>query len=176
MNRQEIIDVTDKWLETIVIRHNFCPFAAKPYRLGKVAFKVLEMDDVEALLLAFHDELVWLDAHAEMETSLLIFPNALSDFFEFLNVLDWCRQLLIDSGYEGAFQLPNFHPHYQFDGADRDDVTNYTNRSPFPIIQILREESVTTALKHYRHPERIPERNMEKARELGKEGFDFLKF
>lgn len=172
-DNQPIIDLTKKWIERIVIGHNFCPFAAKPFKLKKIAYKVFTQTDTEKIILSFNDELSWMNKHPDIETSLLIFSDGLIDFQDYLDVLDICNNLIVSFGYEGDYQLASFHPQYQFAGTTPDDITNFTNRSPYPIIQILRESSITAALEHYENPEEIPERNMEKAREIGKEGFEY---
>ena len=113
------------------------------------------------------DELEQLDSKEQIETALLIFPNTFDNFREYLEFLDLCQAFLLDMNYEGVYQLASFHPEYQFAGSSDDDPANYTNRSPYPMIHILRESSIEEALKHFPHPEQIPEKNIETARKIG---------
>jgi hypothetical protein len=101
------------------------------------------------------------------ETSLLIFPTALTDFNGYLDLLDIATALLTDQGYEGVYQLASFHPNYCFEGVGSDDPSHYTNRSPYPMIHILREASLEAALTKYPNPENIPVRNVRRAQSLG---------
>lgn len=108
-----------------------------------------------------------LDKDGERETSLLIFPDALSDFDEYLDVLALANAVLKESGYDGIYQLASFHPKYLFAGAAVDDAANYTNRSPYPMLHILKEASVEAALESYPNPKAISTRNVEVTRGLG---------
>jgi len=107
-----------------------------------------------------------MNTNTNIETSLLILPS-LSDFEKFLDVLDISTELLKKEGYEGIYQLASFHPRYRFLDTKIDDPSNYTNRSPYPMLHILRESSIEAAIKHYPNPEKIPDRNIEFTQELG---------
>ena len=108
-----------------------------------------------------------LDNAANRETSLLIFPRALSDFEDYLDMLEIATALLEKQGYEGVYQLASFHPKYCFAEAAPDDASNYTNRSPYPMLHILREASVEAALENFPNPENIPDRNIQLTKGLG---------
>jgi len=161
-----VISETNQWIEKIVIRHQFCPFAAKPYFAQDIGYRILIKPEMSRFADHFLAELHKLDHSERPETTLLIFPDSVQDFYDYLDLLADAEELLVDQDYEGIYQLASFHPHYQFAGTTPDDVTNKTNRSPYPIIQILRENSISKALENFANPEEIPVRNMEKAREV----------
>lgn len=163
---ENAIDETNQWIEKIVIKHQFCPFAAKPYFSHNIGYEVIIKSELRRFADRFLKALHNLDQREKPETTLLVFPDSVEDFYDYLDLLADAEELLIDHDYEGIYQLASFHPHYQFAGTTPDDVTNKTNRSPYPIIQILREDSVTNALKDFPNPESIPERNMAKARAI----------
>ncbi|MDH5711889.1 MAG: DUF1415 domain-containing protein, partial [Gammaproteobacteria bacterium] len=103
------------------------------------------------------------------ETTLLVFAEGFKDFGDYLDLVELAQDLLADQGYEGIYQIASFHPDYCFADAELDDAANYTNRSPYPMLHLIREASMEKALAHYPEPEKIPERNVEYARELGLE-------
>jgi len=163
---QKVINETKEWIENIVIKHEFCPFAARSYFSQNIDYQIINNSDFSEFSNYFIKELQTLYNSAKPETTLLIFPDSMKDFYTYLDLLADAQDLLIEHEYEGIFQLASFHPHYQFAGTSVDDVTNKTNRSPYPIIQILREESITKALENFRNPEQIPIKNMAKAKEI----------
>ena len=162
MNKTNSIDKTRQWLENMVIGLHLCPFAKKPYQTDKIRYIVLESNDLEQLTLLLINELQFLQKTPanEVETTLLILENVLADFQEFWDYTGLMENMLADLKYEGIFQLASFHPQYQFAGTAADAAENYTNRSPYPIIHILREASITKALENYPNPETIPVRNI----------------
>jgi hypothetical protein len=105
----------------------------------------------------------------DIQTTILVFPSGFDNFEEYLDMLGLANLLIFQGGYGGIYQLASFHPNYCFDGEAENDPANYTNRSPYPLLHILRESSVEAALKLYPQPERIPEHNIAKARKLGAE-------
>jgi hypothetical protein len=105
----------------------------------------------------------------ELETTLVVLPEALPEFLEFNQFLGLAEQLLIDSGWQGVFQIASFHPHYQFDGTLPDAAENLTNRSPYPVLHLLREESLAKAVAAYPDTQAIPERNIQRMRDLSDE-------
>jgi hypothetical protein len=115
------------------------------------------------------EEFALLDNQLDIQTTLLVFPLGFDDFEKYLDMLELANSLVAQGGYGGVYQLASFHPNYCFDGEDENDPANYTNRSPYPILHILRESSVEAALKRYPQPESIPENNIAKARQLGAE-------
>jgi hypothetical protein len=169
MTDSEIISLTKKWIEQVVIGFNFCPFAAKEFKNDTIHYHVETGADLEACLKQFFIECERLDSDESIETTLLILPNAVRDFRDYLDLVGMAEQLLAVHDYEGVYQVATFHPAYLFAGSDEDDAANYTNRSPFPIIQLLREESIEKALERFPDPDKIPERNIKFARNKGLE-------
>lgn len=164
-----IIAQTKKWLASVVIAHNLCPFAKREFDKDRIHFEVIEAEALEVQLEHLILGCAKLDNNKDIETSLLILPNGLSDFNDYLDLLDLAKALIKAQGYEGIYQLASFHPDYCFEGVSLDDASHYTNRSPYPMLHILREASVEAAVKSYPNPERIPARNVELMRELGAE-------
>ena len=113
-----------------------------------------------------------MDVHAEIETTLLIFPESLTHFAEYLNFVKRAEAFLKTKGYSGKYQLASFHPDYSFAGASADDAANYTNRSVYPMLHILREKGISKAIANFPEPDKVPERNMAFAR---KKGLDYMK-
>lgn len=150
-----------RWLNTVVIGLNLCPFAAKPTGEGRVRFQVSAAQDDEALLQDVHDEMRLLDTipAREIETTLLIVPQLLGDFFEYTQFLSWADKSLKREGWRGVYQLASFHPQYCFAGAEPDDAENLTNRSPYPILHIIREASLSRALEFFPDVDSVPEIN-----------------
>ena len=167
MNQQHIITATQNWLTTFIIAYEICPFARQVHEQNQIRYRVLDFDTVELCLGALLEECHHLDAEPTTETTLLIFDGLCRDFDDFLDVTALAEQLLFDMGYEGVYQLASFHPDYCFTETETDDAANYTNRSPYPMLHIIREASIEQALKHYPEPELIPERNMALCRKLG---------
>ena len=161
---------TKKWVERFVIQHNLCPFAKKPYIQNTIRYELFEGTDWEELGIILQNECLFLinTPKSTTETTILIIPNALNDFNDYLDYLDFANRLIFALRLDGVLQIASFHPDYQFDGTTKADVTNYTNRSPFPLLHLLRAESVETSLAHYEEPESIPKRNMKMMRRLFK--------
>lgn len=170
----KVIKATQYWLEKTVIGFNFCPFAKKEFVKNTIGYQVSTAIKVEDALYELLDECKKLDENGEIETSLLIFESGFNKFDDYLDLLDLANQLLEREGYEGTYQLASFHPNYYFDGVDEDDASNYTNRSPYPILHLLREASLEKALSNIDDPESIPERNIELAQEKGRLVFESI--
>ncbi len=149
------------WLNAVVIGLELCPFSGKPTRDNRVRFCVSDARDEEGALANLAAEMELLNGvqATEIETTLVIFPYVLHDFFDYTQCLHWAQSQLKRQGWSGVFQLASFHPHYCFAGAEPDDVENLTNRSPYPIIHIIREASLEKALAYYEGVDRIPENN-----------------
>lgn len=156
------------WLNTVVIGLNLCPFAAKPASEGRVRFQVSAAHDEETLLQELHDEMRLLDKTpaSEIETTLLIVPHLLEDFFDYTQFLSWADKSLKREGWRGVYQLASFHPRYCFAGANPDDAENLTNRSPYPILHIIREASLSRALEFFPDVDSVPEVNRERVDSL----------
>lgn len=164
---QEIIHHTRQWVSQVVIGMGFCPFAAKPFQEDRIRYVVLTDGSLQHLLERVIREAYHLDEHPDTETTLILLPDQYPDFLDYLDVLDLAEQLLIDQDYEGIYQIASFHPLYQFADTAPDDPANYTNRSPYPMLHLIREASITRVLEHYPDPESIPERNRALTREKG---------
>ncbi|ULQ57189.1 DUF1415 domain-containing protein [Flavihumibacter rivuli] len=162
------IEQTKNWIREVVVGCNFCPFANREVKRNSIHYQVEESTELERCLQSFLDECKRLDDDAAVETSLLIFPNAFKDFEEYLDLVDMAEQLLEEEGYEGTYQVASFHPDYRFAGSPEEDAANFTNRSIYPMLHLLREESIEEALDHYAgDPDEIPARNIQFAREKG---------
>lgn len=173
---EHIKDSINQWLDDVVIGLNLCPFAAKPKRLKQIHIDIFTGQDESALdkaLLTALDELQRLDA-TERETTLLVTPNALKTFDEYMLYLQQAQWLLQRAGLEGILQIASFHPHYQFDGTDPSDKENLTNRSPYPILHLIREDSLAEVLAKYPNPESIPEENISRVEGLNQEEISTL--
>jgi uncharacterized protein len=164
---QAIISQSKRWLEKVVIGLNFCPFAKKEFERQSIRYVVDSSASQKEALNTLIDELSLLDNKAEIETTLLIYDHAYQHFDDYLDWLAVASSLVEKSAYRGIYQVASFHPNYCFEGEERDDPANFTNRSPYPMLHILRESSLEKVLRLYPQPESIPQRNIDKARELG---------
>jgi len=164
-----IITETSNWIKSVVIGCNFCPFAAKALQMKSIRYVVLPAGSIQETLTTLTTECGYLDENEDTETTIIILPNNFSDFNDYLDLIDKAEQLIAKKDYEGVYQLASFHPLYCFEGAPKDDPANYTNRSPYPILQILREDSITKALENFPDPDSIPEKNIAFARKKGLE-------
>jgi hypothetical protein len=167
LNKDHIIKITSCWIDKLVIAENFCPFAKPVFDQQEIHYCVIESDSFESVLHQLIEECKRLDTDDSIETTLLILVNGFELFDVFLDLIDIADRLLIEQGYEGIYQLAHFHPDYCFEGVDINDAQNYTNRSPFPMLHLLRENSIERALQKVKAPENIPERNIRHAQRLG---------
>jgi hypothetical protein len=167
---------TREWLEKAVIGLNLCPFAKPVYSAQRIRFVVSEAQSAVALMDKLADELEALQAADPLacETTLLIHPWVLNDFLDYNDFLEAADALIEELGLEGEIQLASFHPDYQFDGSAPDDIENYSNRSPYPMLHLLREESVARAVAAVPDTEAIFARNMATLRALGHAGWRHL--
>ena len=173
-NDQEEIKQTTNWIKKIVIGCNFCPFAAKAFAKKSIRYVVQETTDFKSALTALAEEFEFLNSNINIETTLIIYSNGFSDFLQYLDLVDKGERLLTKENYEGIYQLASFHPQYLFAGSNENDPANYTNRSPYPMLHILREESITKALENFDDPDRIPEKNIAFAKTKGIEYMKML--
>jgi hypothetical protein len=164
------IDVA-RWLDEVVVGLNLCPFAAKPTRENRVRFMVSKATDDEILLQDLQHEMELLDEKSaeEIETTLVIVPNHLQDFFDYNQFLNWATQLIKRNSWTGVYQLASFHPNYCFAGAEPNDAENLTNRAPYPILHIIREASLERALAYFADVEEVPEMNKARVKGLTEE-------
>ncbi len=173
---QHAIAETRAWVDRAVIGLNLCPFARAVQTKDQIRYVVSEATDLDALLDALRDEmdrLVATDA-AEVDTTLLIHPQVLNDFLDYNDFLGAADELLEQLGYEGVLQVASFHPRFQFAGTEVDDVSNATNRSPYPTLHLLREDSIDRAVAAFPLAEMIYEKNIRTLAALGSEGFAAL--
>ena len=168
-----VVDAMRRWLERAVIGLNLCPFAKAVHVKGQVHYAVSHAADAPALLAALADELDALTAAdpAARDTTMLMAPAMFDEFLDFNEFLAGADRLLADKGLEGVVQIASFHPHYQFGGTTADDITNCTNRAPYPTLHLLREASVERAVEVFPEAETIFERNMQTLENLGQAGW-----
>ncbi len=167
MGENIFIENTKKWVTNIVVGLNFCPFAGQAVLQNKVRYSVEDTGNPETILATLFEECLYLDKHQEIETTLLILSKGVDDWEEYLEIADLGSELLKEQGYEGIYQLATFHPDYLFEGSRQDDAANYTNRSPYPTLHLIREASLEEAIGSYPDVDKIPERNIALARKLG---------
>jgi len=167
MKNEPIIAAVRQWVESFVVELNLCPFAKRELVKENVRFVATPAANEEALLVALQDELLRMEADASIETTLLIHAEVLQDFYDFNDFLDIADSLLVQMDLDGVYQIASFHPDYQFGGTEPDDAENYTNRSPYPVLHILREDSLEQAIDAYPDVDAIPERNIALMNKLG---------
>ncbi len=160
---------TKNWINDFVVQLNLCPFAQHPYKNDRIRYVVYEGRDLEEFIEVLRDELLYIQKTPAkaVETTLLIHPNLLLDFLDYNDFLDVANHLIFALQLDGLVQIASFHPAYQFAGTRVEEVTNYTNRSPFPMLHLLREESIEKAIEQYGSTEQIPANNMKTLRQLG---------
>ncbi|MGJ8692353.1 MAG: DUF1415 domain-containing protein [Thalassotalea sp.] len=166
-----VIKQTKQWLNDIIIELNFCPFAKKEFINNTIHYFVSDERQIDKTLDLMIKQVEFLVNNPSIETALIIFNQGYSDFEQYLDLLDFSNQLLSDCGYEGQFQIASFHPEYCFEGEAPEDAANFTNRSPYPMLHLLREVSLEKVLAIYPSPEAIPENNIELARSKGSDFF-----
>lgn len=167
VSKEKCINQTKKWIEEVVVGCNFCPFAAKELRMNTIHYQVVEDEDLELVLARLVKECIRLDENKKIATSLLIFSGGFQDFQTYLQLVDLSEQLMNQEGYDGIYQLASFHPQYLFAGTDEKDPSNYSNRSVYPMLHLLREDSVTQAVETHPDVDGIPQRNIDFANEKG---------
>ncbi len=167
---------TKLWLERAVIGLNLCPFAKAVHVKNQIRYVVSEVSTPDALCEVLLEELKLLaDADpAETDTTLLIHPNVLNDFLDYNDFLDVADACVEELGLTGEIQVASFHPQYQFAGTDADDVTNFTNRSPYPTLHLLREVSVKRAVAAFPEASEIFAKNIVTMEKLGRDGWKKL--
>jgi len=164
-----VIAATQAWLASVVVELNLCPFAKVVVDRASLRLCVHESPEPLQLLQTLHEELLRLQASPDIETTLIIHPNALVDFYAYNDFLATVDEWLRSEGFEGVFQVASFHPDYQFAGTTPGDAENFTNRSPFPMLHLLRESSIDWAVASHPNVDAIPNTNMATMRRLGAE-------
>ncbi len=158
------------WIEEAVIGLRLCPFATVPWRAGQVRIAMSEARSAEdATRDALEEAFTLLEAdEAAIATTLVVVPHALGDFEEFLDAAATVEHILDEAGARGVIQVATFHPEFQFDGAEPDDLGNWTNRAPYPILHLLREAHITAAVDQHPDTERIPDDNVKRLEAMGR--------
>jgi hypothetical protein len=172
LDEHDIVALTRHWVEYAVIGLNLCPFANSVFRKNQIEYRVSHAVDPQALLqdLSLSLQKIIETPDETLDTLLLIHPWVLTDFLDFNDFVGLAEELLEQSGLSGVLQIASFHPRYQFAGVAADDVTNATNRSPFPMLHLLREASLDRAIGSVPDTDDIVERNLEQMRKLGDSG------
>ena len=168
-----VIAATRAWLEKAVIGLKLCPFAKPAHDGGRVRYVASDAETPEALLQELLRELETLAEAdpAKLETTLLIHPRVLGDFLDYNDFLDVADAAIAELELDGVMQVASFHPHYRFAGTGADDIANFSNRSPYPTLHLLREDSIARAVEAYPDTAKIFEKNIETLRRLGREGW-----
>lgn len=171
MDKQAVIDGTCRWISSMVIGLNLCPFAERVFKADKIRYVVSDAREEATLLKDLADELEALASSpvSRVATTLLIHPHALRNFLDYNHFLGDGEGLVRDLGLRGTIQIAGFHPDYQFAGTDPGAVENYTNRSPYPMLHLLREQSMSDVASDPNALLEIPRRNVETLRGLGRE-------
>lgn len=172
----QAIAATQHWIERAVIGLGLCPFARTPVAQQRVRYRVSAARDTQTLAADLREEAQRLIAAdpQQIETTVLIHPHVLGDFLDYNDFLDVAEATLAALGLDADLQIASFHPHYQFGDAEADAVENCTNRSPYPILHLLRADGVAAAIESVREPEAIYRRNIQTLRRLGRAGWDAL--
>ena len=176
MTNEQVLAKTRHWLEKAVIGLNLCPFAKAVYVKSQVRLVVSKARHADDLLEELDSELDLLAATpaSEIDTTLLIHPTLFEDFLDFNDFLEIAEGVVDEHGLEGVIQLASFHPQFQFDGTEPDDISNYTNRAPFAILHLLREESVERAVEAFPQADTIFDANIATLEKLGHAGWKAL--
>ncbi|MCL5975558.1 MAG: DUF1415 domain-containing protein [Gammaproteobacteria bacterium] len=166
-NDEEIVLSVRQWVNTFVMEMNLCPFAKHEMLNNRVRFATTRAITEEQLLMSLQDELELLNSDPSVETTLLIHSDVLQNFYDYNHFLSNADTLLLDMGLEGTYQIASFHPDYQFGGTNPDDAENYTNRSPYPLLHLIREASLERAIVEYPDVDQVPIRNVALMNSLG---------
>lgn len=175
MTDETIIAQTKKWIIDVVVGCNFCPFAGKEVKRGTIHYKVLHVAEKKLVLEGLANAFLCLNENPAIETTLLILPDSFKIFSTYLGLIKSAESFLKKEGHEGVYQLASFHPLYLFAGSAGNDPANFTNRSPYPMLHLLREASVTKAVDNYPGAENIPQRNIAFATKKGLAHMQLLK-
>jgi len=174
MKQEAYKAATMNWVQSVVVDLALCPFAAKSILENKLSERVVMSDDLETILAELMLEVEVLEKNTVLESSLLTLPHASARFESYLDLVDQANELLKISDFEGIYQLASFHPDYQFAGTEKNAPENYTNRSPYPILHIIRESALTEAIDNFPGVESVPDNNIKKMNEIGIEKLESL--
>ena len=160
MPTTEPITLTRQWLETIVIGLQLCPFAKKPFKQDGIRYALSSAVSDEERIDELIKECQSLDENKQIETSLIIYPQGLEDFFDYGQFVQWANSTIKNNGWQGVYQIASFHPDYVFANTHANDRENFTNRAPYPIIHLLRESTLAEAIDTFPDTESIPAKNI----------------
>ena len=169
MGDERVVDSVRQWVESFVVELNLCPFVKRELVNNRIRFSATNAETEKHLLEALLSELKILDNDFSIETTLLIHPQVLQDFCNYNQFLSFADNLLVEMNLEGVYQIASFHPDYQFNDTETDNVENYTNRSPYPMLHVLRENSLEKAIADYPDVDQIPTRNIELMNSMGQD-------
>lgn len=167
LSKEIIIAQTKKWITDVVVACNFCPFAAREVKRGSIHYDVLDDANTESSTQAALAIMQLMDNDSSIETALLILPNDFIHFEVYLDLVETVEAMLEEEEYQGIYQVASFHPQYMFAGSTADDPGNYTNRSPYPMLHFLREESVSKAVDGHPDIDDVPYHNIQFAKDKG---------
>lgn len=172
-SHDDILAATRHWLARAVIGLNLCPFAKSVYVKEQVRYAISEAKTLEDALADLETELRTLEAAdpQQVDTTLVIYPCAFADFVDYNDALFFAERLVRQLRLDGVLQIASFHPEYRFEGSEADDIENYTNRAPYPILHLLREDSIARAVDAFPDASAIYEKNQETLRRLGHDGW-----
>jgi len=175
-HQRDPLNATREWVDKAVIGLNLCPFAKSVQIKGQVRYVLSEATTPDALLVDLDRELRHLAAvdPETTDTTLLVHPLVLQDFLDFNDFLELAEALLAERGLDGMLQIASFHPRFQFAGTGPEDISNFTNRSPYPTLHLIREASIDRAVEAFPEAEAIFERNIETLEKLGHAGWAAL--
>lgn len=166
------IAATKTWINEVVVGLQFCPFAAPVIKQDGLHVVFSEANDRLNILTDLMLLVKQMDEIGDIQTALLVFELTEGDFEAYLDMVEEAEYILSGSGYDGVYQLATFHPQYCFEGTNVDEASNFTNRSPYPMLHLLREDDLEKAISHYPNTDEIPERNVKVAEEKGKDYFE----
>ena len=174
MNDENTVQSVRQWVENLIVGMNLCPFAKREIMKNRVRFTTTSSATEAQLLMALQTELELLNTDPSVETTLLIHSKVLQDFYDYNAFLGYADSLLVEMGLEGVYQIASFHPDYQFAGTMPEDAENYTNRSPYPMLHLIREASLERVIADYPDVDQIPARNIRLMNEQGQDKLQAL--
>ncbi len=167
MNHADIELQCRHWVEHVIIRYGICPFAKSVFATDDIQYRIIDSSDLEQQAMSLMGQLQLMKTNPTPETALLVFPTGVEDFEDYLLLLEVCNQLLEQRQETDVIQLASFHPDYLFEGEPEDSPSHFSNRSPWPIIHLIRQDSIARALENFAEPESIPERNIALMHQIG---------
>ena len=174
MAKSIAIKSAQRWVERVVVGLNFCPFAKREVMRNSIRYVEYSQRKLNPLITLLSDEISHLQRHPDVETTLIVLSAGFKQFWDYLDAVDRADIWLDNNQFRGKYQIASFHPQYCFAGEEYDACSNFTNRSPYPILHLLREASIENAISRYKQPESIPADNIVRAKALGKDALQAL--